>query len=137
MNIIKLSPEDTLNKWPIISPILERARVTGQGESSLVDYMTKILNNYAQCWVFVEGDEIVGAGLTEILKYSQHSTLHIILLAGSNFEEMVKGLPAVEAFARASGCKSLEQWGKRGWNRVLPKHMTGFKEVYSVMRKDL
>ena len=103
----------------------------------MTDYMNKILNNVAQCWVVIEEDKIIGAGLTEIMHYAQHKTLHIILFSGSNFEEQSKMFPVVEQFARDSGCKSIEQWGRQGWAKTLPRYVPGFKQAYVVMRKDL
>jgi hypothetical protein len=138
MNIQLLTPEQALNGWPTIAPLLIRARDTGQGESSMTDYMQKILNGLAQCWVIGDdNDNMIGAGLTEILNYSQHKTLHIILLAGIGFEELAKGLPVVEQFAKTQGCVAVESWGRKGWTRVLAKHCPGFTEVYTVMRKHI
>jgi hypothetical protein len=137
MIIYKTTPEDALYYWPTISPLLQLASATGQGENSMTDYMRKVLNGAAQCWVVLEGEKIVGAGLTEILNYSQHKTLHIILFSGSDFEQQSKVFPTVEQFARDSGCKSIEQWGRAGWAKTLPKYVPGFKQAYVVMRKDL
>jgi len=110
MIIHKTNPDDALKYWHIISPILQTAMTTGQGESSMSDYMKKILNDAAQCWVILDdNNNIIGAGLTEFMYYQQHKTLHIILFAGSNFEEQSKMFPAVEQFAKDSGCKAIEQ----------------------------
>ena len=137
MNIKLLSPEQALRDWPIISPLLEKAMDTGQGESTMIDYMKKILTAHAQCWTITENDVLIGAGLTEILQYSQHQTLHIILFAGLDFEQQSKMFPYVLAYARDNGVKSVEQWGRKGWARTLTKYIPGFKEVYTVMRHDI
>jgi hypothetical protein len=137
MIIHKTTPQEALQHWPTISQLLIKARDTGQEESSMTDYMQKILNGVAQCWVIIDEDQIIGAGLTEILNYAQHTTLHIILFAGSNFEEQSQMFPAVEKFAREQGCKAIEQWGRPGWAKVLPQYVPGFKQAYVVMRKDL
>jgi hypothetical protein len=137
MIIHKTNPDEALKHWHIISPMLQTAMETGQGESVMTDYMKKILNESAQCWVILNNDIIVGAGLTEFMYYSQHKTLHIILFAGSNFEEQSKMFPVVEQFAKDSGCKAIEQWGREGWAKILPKYVPGFKQAYVVMRKDI
>jgi len=131
------TPEEALQHWPIISSFLLKAKETGQGESSMADYMNKILNMNAQCWVIIEDNKVVGAGLTEIMSYCQHKTLHIILFSGVNFAEQYKMLAPVEQFARDNNCKCLEMWGRKGWAKTLPKYIPEFKEVYTVMRKDL
>ena len=138
MIIQQLTKEQTIENWPTLSRYLKQVIPHGQGESTLTDYLTKVLTGYAQCWAVLEsGTHIVGVGLTEFLNYSQHRTLHIIAFSGSNFEEQSKVFPTVEQFARDNGCKAIEQWGRQGWAKVLPQYVPGFKQAYVVMRKDL
>jgi hypothetical protein len=137
MHIQQLTKEQTIENWPTLSRYLRQVIEYGQGESTLTDYLTKVLINMAQCWAVVEGGTIVGVGLTEFLQYTQHKTLHIIAFSGSNFEEQSKVFPTVEQFARDNGCKAIEQWGRQGWAKVLPQYVPGFKQAYVVMRKDL
>lgn len=137
MHIQQLTKEQTIENWPTLSRYLRQVIEHGQGESTLTDYLTKVLVNMAQCWAVVEGGTIVGVGLTEFLQYTQHKTLHIIAFSGSNFEEQSKVFPTVEQFARDNGCKAIEQWGRQGWAKVLPQYVPGFKQAYVVMRKDL
>jgi len=138
MKIILLTPEQALTNWVILSGLFADVLEHSQGESTLTDYMKKILNGIAHCWAVLDDDgNIVGAGLTQYLQYAQHKTLHIIAFSGSNFEEQSQVFPTVEQFARDSKCKAIEQWGRPGWAKVLPKYVPGFKEAYVVMRKDL
>jgi len=138
MEIVILPPELVLKHWIAISSLLEKALDRGQNETSLTDYMRKILNNEVQCWII--GDDkhsIVGAALTRVIQYAQYKTLHIIAFAGKDFEEQSKVFPTVEKFARQMECKAIEQWGRPGWAKELPKYVPGFKQAYVVMRKDL
>jgi hypothetical protein len=138
MNIYLLSKEQTVEYWPLLSNHFNKVLQYSQGESTVIDYLTKILNGVAQCWAVIDSNnDIVGAGLTEFLNYSQHKTLHIIAFSGSNFEEQSKVFPTIEQFARDTGCKAIEQWGRQGWAKVLPQYVPGFKQAYVVMRKDL
>jgi hypothetical protein len=141
--IFALPPDAVASNWQAISGYLIRVIETGQGESTLTDYLRKCLNNQAVCWVVMSnslshtGQEIVGVGLTEILQYSQHKTLHIIAFSGDNFDEQAQVFPTIIQYAKDCGCKSIEQWGRKGWAKVLPKYIPEFKEVYTVMRIDL
>lgn len=138
MKITLLPPEQVVSHWDYLSHMLEKVLDHSQGESNTTDYLKKILNEMVHCWVVIDDEsQIVGVGLTQYLQYSQHKTLHIIAFSGSNFEEQSKVFPTVEQFARDSGCKAIEQWGRPGWAKVLPKYVPGFKEAYVVMRKDL
>ena len=137
MYITILPHAEILKNWTTISNLLQQAVDHNCGEAALEDYLRKILNDQAQCWVVIEGTEIIGAGVTEVLTYSKQKILHIFLFAGINFEEQALVFPIVERFAKECGCVAIEQWGRKGWAKVLPKHVPGFKEVYTVMRKEL
>jgi hypothetical protein len=137
MNIQQLTKEQTIENWPTVSKYLRQVIEHGQGESTLTDYLTKVLIDMAQCWAVVDHGTIVGVGLTEFLQYTQHKTLHIIAFSGSNFEEQSKVFPTVEQFARDNGCARIEMWGRKGWAKKLPKYVEGWEEAYIVMSKSL
>lgn len=137
MNILLLTKDQTIENWKVLSGYFKLVIPHGQGESTLTDYLTKILNGHAHCWAVINDNSIVGAGLTEFMNYSQHKTLHIIAFSGSDFEEQSKVFPTVEQYAKDSGCKAIEQWGRQGWAKVLPKYVPGFKQAYVVMRKEI
>jgi len=145
MIIQQLTREQTVDNWLTLSRYLRQVLPHGQGESTLTDYLTKILTGYAQCWAVLEGGttddpsevHIVGCGLTEFLNYSQHKTLHIIAFSGSNFEEQSNVFPTVEQFAKDNGCARIEMWGRKGWINKLPKYVPGWEEAYTVMSKNI
>lgn len=123
--------------WHVLSGFLKQAHAHGQQESTLTDYLQKILNMNAQCWVVFEDDKVVGVGLTQILTYARHKTLHIIDFTGSADAVTPEIIGVVEEFAKNNGCIALEQWGRKGWAKMLPKQIPGFYEAYTVMRKKL
>ena len=137
MYITILPHDKVVSNWPVISNLLKSALDHGCGESAPEDYLRKILNDKAQLWAVIENENIIGAGVTEVLTYSKQKVLHIFLFAGINFEEQALVFPIVERFAKECGCVAIEQWGRKGWAKVLPKHVPGFREVYTVMRKEL
>lgn len=136
--IIKLlTREEIISSWPWLSGMYQTAMDYGNGESTLTDYLQKLLNYQAQAWVIDDNGKYVGAGLTEILNYSQHKTLHIILFTGDESAVTPEVMSHVELFAKNNGCSALEQWGRAGWSKMLPKKIPGFYEAYRVMRKDI
>lgn len=137
MNIRILDREEVIQLWSILSWHFDKVIQHGQGESTLTDYLAKILTYNAQCWGLFDDKHLVGAGLTQFLQYAQHKTLHIIAFSGENFEQQSQVFPTVEAFAKQQGCKAIEQWGRPGWAKTLPKYVPGFKQAYVVMRKDI
>ena len=137
MMITILSHSQILQHWNVISTLLEKAIDQNCGEAKLEDYLRKVLNDQAQLWAIIDGDNITGAGVTEVLTYSKQKVFHIFLFAGIDFELQSQMFPIVEAFAKDCGCVAIEQWGRKGWAKTLPKYVPGFREVYTVMRKEL
>lgn len=137
MKIMLLLPSQILSNWATISVLLQKAIDQNCGEAKLEDYLRKVLNEEAQLWAIFDADIITGVGVTEVLTYSKQKVFHIFLFAGIDFELQSQVFPIVEAFAKDCGCVAIEQWGRKGWAKTLPKYVPGFREVYTVMRKEL
>jgi hypothetical protein len=137
MKIRLLHPEEVLKDWLVLSPLIQEALDKGQGENTLLDHMKKLLNFNSHCWVIKDKEEIKGVILTEFLQYTQHRTLHIITLSGTEFETWVHLYPTIEQFAKEAGCIRCEIWGRAGWAKVLPKVLPGFEQAYVVMSKNI
>ena len=132
------TPEEVAEHWHLVKDHLKRALEHGVGESKLSDYLAKIMNYQAQLWVVLdEGKHVVAACLTKFIQYSTHKTLHIVAVGGDGFYDWYEQIKMVEQFALDNGCVALEQWGRPGWSKVLPKMVPGFETVYHVMRKEL
>lgn len=126
-----------IDNWPWLAGLYKEAMDHGQNESTLTDYLQKLLNYQAQAWVIDDNGKYVGAGLTEILNYSQHKTLHIILFTGDELAIHPEVIEVLDEFAKQNGCTAQEVWGRRGWCKMLPKRIPGFFEAYTVMRRNL
>jgi hypothetical protein len=138
MKTILVKPEQALEYWPTLGPMLKDSLDHGVGESSLTDYMRKILCYETQLWAFMDDDnKLKGTGLTKFIQYENHKTLHIIACSGVDWDEWAEQYYVVEQFAKDNGCKAVEQWGRKGWSRILPKVIPGFQVVYHVMRKEI
>jgi hypothetical protein len=138
MKTILLTPDEAVQYWHELAPLLQKSIDHGQQESTLTDYLRKVLNYQAQLWVFFDNDNCMkGCGLTQFLDYSTHKTLHIIACTGNNWDTWAKGYYDVEDFARKHGCKRVEMWGRKGWLRRLPKVIPGWEQAYVVMTKEI
>ena len=138
MKTYLLTPEQALDNWALLGPKLKESLDHGVNESTLTDYMRKILSYDAQLWVFTTDEEdIKGVGLTQFLQYATHKKLHIIACSGVDWDEWADQYYIVEEFAKNNNCKAVEQWGRKGWSKILPKVIPGFQVVYHVMRKEI
>ena len=139
MKTILLSPAQITEHWDILKEPLKKAFETGQHECDLSDYLARALTRQAQIWVFQEepSNNILGVGLTQFLQYTNYKTLHIVAVGGIEWDKWADCYYIVEQFAKDNGCKAVEQWGRRGWTKLLKEHIPGFETVYHVMRKEL
>lgn len=138
MNTTLAMPDQVVEHWHLVKDLLKKAIDHGVGESTLTDYLKRILNYEAQLWVFSDDeDRIVGVGLTKFINYSTHRTLHIVAVSGVDWAEWADQYYVVEKFAKENKCKAVEQWGRPGWSKILPKTIPGFETVYHVMRKEI
>jgi len=138
MKTTLLVPDQITEHWHLIKDLLRSSLDHGVGESTLTDYLKRALSWQAQIWVFTEDDgAIKGVGLTQFLDYSTHRTLHVVAVAGVEWAKWADQFYVVEKFAKENNCKAVEQWGRPGWSKVLPKVIPGFEVVYHVMRKEI
>ena len=138
MKTILLVPDQVTEHWHQLKDHLKKAIDHGVGESTLTDYLKRLLAFQAQCWVVLDEQEnIKSVTLTQFLDYSTHRTLHIVATRGTDFEQWADQFYVVEKFAKENNCKAVEQWGRPGWSKILPKIIPGFETVYHVMRKEI
>lgn len=138
MNTTLAMPDQIAEYWHLVKDHLKRALEHGVGESTLTDYLRRLLNFQAQLWVVTDDNyNVVSVTLTKFIDYSTHRTLHIVATSGNDFEGWADQYYVVEKFAKENNCKAVEQWGRPGWSKVLPKAIPGFETVYHVMRKEI
>ena len=132
-----LMPSLAADNWHLLKGFVKKALDHGVNETPIEEWLRRILGFQAQLWVFEKDDVIKGVGITQFLEYNTHKTLHLVAVAGEDWVEWKDQLTVVEEFAKKHGCKALEQWGRKGWEKILPKHFPGFETVYHVMRKEI
>lgn len=84
-----------------------------------------------QLWVV---DDYRAACVTQIVVYPQHKVCLVVALGGEGMDEWFPELmDTVEEWARQVGCRYVEEYGRKGWQKVGSKR--GYEQVYTVMRK--
>jgi hypothetical protein len=134
---ILLRPEEAVQHWSELTPMIESALNHGQNETTLMEYLKRVLEYRAQIWVFFKDNELKGCGLTQFIEYGTHKTLHIVACSGVDWSSWAEGYYQVEEFARMNNCKRVEMWGREGWLRRLPKLLPGWEQAYVVMSKEI
>jgi hypothetical protein len=134
-----LSPALVADNWHILKGYLKEALDHSVNETPLEEWLKRILSYQAQLWISVnEQEKLLGVGITQFIQYTTHKTLHIVAVGGEGLLERIsEAYYPIENFARENDCKAVEQWGRRGWGKVLSSMDPEFKTIYHVMRKEL
>lgn len=110
------------------------SRALNQTESgySEEDVLTKLQAREMQLWVIPEKMACV----TTIVVYPKFKVCLAAYLGGDDMDEWFPELvETLSTWASQNGCKYLEEWGRKGWEKVAAKQ--GFKTTFTVMRKPL
>lgn len=129
--VVLADPWVTLENWHWIEPLLERIDTSESGFSTF-DVLTKIQAGGFQCWIVPER----AVAITTVTAFPQHSVCTVLQLAGDGLSEWFADIMAcIEDFAREMGCKYVEEYGRKGWERV--GKSLGYEYAFTVMRKQL
>ena len=121
--------QPSLNEvWERVAPWIEAA-LKHAGTHDLEDIKEGILDGRFQLWPAPKAVLV-----TEIILYPKCRDLNLFLIGG-DLEQVLDMEEAVEAYAKALGCRQLIGSGRPGWVRVLKKR--GWKEPIRVMAKEI
>ena len=142
LKLILLTPENIIDYWHLIKDDIQEAMDKGTNETSMFDLYRKIINEQAQCWVVLKDDkDMVAVATTEFIQWSQYKTLHLITVSGKGWDEYKFLHAELEKYAKDSGCKDIQVWGRKGWEKKL-KGFKGvndkeYKHTYSVFSMEI
>ena len=114
---------------------LGRALDEGNGEYALGDIRKSLLTGANQLWVVMLAGEVVGACVTEIIRYPKRKSCFVRFFSAEDGlrESWLDHLDIIEAWAKERGCDAVEVSGREGWKRVLKD----YKLTHVVLRKAL
>ena len=90
-----------------------------------------------QLWVSLDAMEVVGAAVTQMIKWGTGRRSLELFLAGGKYNmhrNTVPTMAKLEEFAEAAGCASVMVTGRKGWERALPE---GYRFSHSTFEKEL
>ena len=95
------------------------------------DVLNRLNISDMQLWVV---NDYQAACVTQIVVYPQHKSCLVVALGGEGMTEWFDELmDEVEEWARQMGCRYVEEYGRKGWQRVGAAR--GYEQVYTVCRK--
>lgn len=129
-----MPPEKLRAVWAAARPFLDAALAKGHGEYWLEDIIDALLERRMQLWVVMAEGSMVGAAVTEVVRYPRLAVLQVVLLGG---ERMIEWYQAIDAAfvdaAQRFGCQEVRTHGRKGWARTMP--WAGYEQSYVVMSK--
>jgi hypothetical protein len=123
--------------WGDVVRVLQRSVDTTHGKYDMESLYNGIMNDVYVLWVVLDGDDIIAAVTSRLVKYSD--TQRGMALDWIGGTRMAEWLPlaqrAMSKYARDNGCTHLEGFGRKAWGRWLAKY--GWKPEYIAYRMEL
>lgn len=115
--------------WPIAAAMLEPA-VKRNPSYTIEDIRGSVAGGSRQLWLREPGYDL--AVVTEIVAYPAGRRLVLFAAGGALEDGWEKLLASLEQWAKGHGCKGVDVYGRRGWERKLP----GYRLQQIVLRKE-
>ena len=132
-----ISNDELARKWYLIVEKVDRSLAHGSGTLSAHGLFLQCMGAAAQCWI--REDEwgcIHGVAITRYEMYETTKVLGIAVTTSEGwFEHGPDILETIEEFAKATDCKKVAVYGRKGWKKALEPY--GYKEPYTVLFKEV
>jgi len=123
--------------WGDVVRVMKRSVDTSHGKYDLDSLYDGIMADAYVLWVVLDGDEIIAATTSRIVRYSDTQCGMALDWVGGT--RMAEWLPmaqrAMTKYARDNGCTHLEGFGRKAWGRWLAKY--GWEPEYIAYRMEL
>lgn len=122
--------------WRFVIPLLEKAFDFADGKYSIDTIYQEIKKQTMQLWVIFDKQyHLKAICITQIIFYPTEKRLAILFMAGFDMEKWLDLIDGLFGFAKQHDCKSIEVYGRPGWEKALKKY--GFEKIHTVMRVKL
>lgn len=117
--------------WDEVEPFIVKSLKYTDGKYLPEDIKKCLKDREMQLWV--DGDPIHLAAITQIINYPQQTRLSIMFAGGKGIVHQWERyiLPLAE-WGRGKGCEKIEIYGRAGWEKVLP-----FKKIHTVLAYEI
>lgn len=111
---------DVIRVWPYVHEWIARACARGDHHWHPLSVMEACARGRCALWLVMDGDDVLGVGVTEVERWPNGDTVGVILLVGGRGGIAWLGLiKTLEEWARLWGCRRMIVRGRRGWLRLL------------------
>jgi hypothetical protein len=132
-------PHEVPSLWPYAARFIEMAdeKVHFENKADLKEVLPGLLDGTKQLWILHRGQEMIGAGVTEIHQYPKKKICRVVALGSepNTMPEWFAQWSRITEWARAQRCEGFEIIGRRGWVRRTAS--LGFSERAVILYADL
>lgn len=123
--------------WDSAVRVLKRSVDTSRGKYDMDSLYDGIMADVYVLWIVLDGDEIIAANTTRIIRYSDTQCgMALDWVGGTRMAEWLPTMQhAMTKYARDNGCSHLEGFGRKAWGRWLAKY--GWEPEYIAYRMEL
>ena len=130
-----LTPQQTVQYWPVLGPIIDRALENDYDQTTSHQVLGKILVNELTLIVVQKDGKIIAAMTIEYVNFKE-KICHCMTFSGDDMEGWVDEFIDIwRKLGAEIGCRYLSIKGRKGWQRYAKRF--GFKHAYTQMYIDL
>jgi hypothetical protein len=132
----QILPQEVLACWDMLAVRLEKAiQYTGE-DYTLEDALEFLREAMWQLWALenINGD-LHSLCITRLMQYERVSVLYVVIAEGQIDTRWAPAIEVLSSYAKTQGCKRLEAWGRRGWEKAAKPF--GFEVTHIVLAKQL
>lgn len=121
VKIFCVDPKVVHRIWKLVRPILEPA-FNDTSDSTIEATEADVLSGLSFLWVAWDGNKIVAAITTGLVKTPRHKICIVTSAGGVNPRLADQFMPMIEKYAKDEGCDLVRAAGRRGWIKMLPDY---------------
>lgn len=111
-----VAPDRIAAFWPYVRALIEAA-IVKCGDWSEAAILDLLMTERGLLWVRTDGDQISGAGVTQLIEARHGLTCNIVVYAGA-CDDWDAAFAPIEAYAAAEQCAAIRIQGREGWKRI-------------------
>lgn len=119
--------------WPVAKQFVQVALDRTEGEMSIKDVYNALLEQDMQLWILIDGLNVIGALVTQIIVFPGVKACRYVTLGGDVHGDFEAITDLIEEWAATQGCERMEIIGRPGWAKALKDF--GYRQAYSYVTK--
>lgn len=134
-HIVCVAPDRIAEIWPHVRPFIENAFHNGRGDDDAETVHRDLLSGFSLLWIAWDEAQatIAAAATTKLIDVARGKVCLVTACGGSGIQRWAHGLAAIEAYARAEGCRYVRFEGRKGFKRVF----RDYRQPWIVLEKRL